>query len=110
MTLKQLQDVPSLRMQSEVFWKPQAQEFQTASQMERDLHGPRGVFGRRRHRQLQVVAVGWGGQATSPVRTWWRRKLLLMMLGELRADTPMAWTADAAVSGLVTAWLISRES
>lgn len=44
-TLKQLQDITSPRMQKEMFWKPWEQEFQTLSRMEMDLHGPCGVFG-----------------------------------------------------------------
>lgn len=38
-----------------------------------------------------------------------RGKLPLVMLGSCRAGSPVASPADAAVSGLVTAWLISRE-
>lgn len=44
-------------MQREGFWKPQAQEFQTASRMEMDLRGPCGVSGRRRYRQLLGVRL-----------------------------------------------------
>lgn len=66
-----------------------------------DLHGPCGAFGRDGYWQLLGVSCWGSGLRGQP---------LLVMLGSWRAGSPAASPAGAAVSGLVTAWLISRES